>query len=91
MKSLLALLLLASPATAGERWCNEHLPYDIERIPDGYAVVRISSADYCKDDGAGRFICNNRDDYRLDFDVNGSALTLTYTDGKQATFQKCGQ
>lgn len=98
MKTLLMLLMLSAPAAAGERWCNENLPYDIERIPHGFAVVRINKADYCREnvdwttgeEGPG-YICNDDKEYRLDFREDGPTLTLTYTHGQEAQFIKCRQ
>jgi hypothetical protein len=90
MKTLLALLILGSPAMAGEQWgCDADLPWYIERIPHGFAIVRIYRADYCRDDGQKLFICENRDDYRLGFEDKGDTLTLTYANGEKDVFQKC--
>lgn len=97
MKFIAALLVLAaSPAFAGERFCNDGLPYEVEIIPHGFAVVRANSAEYCKrimnfetGELSKRYICDGQDDYQLDFDIDGDELILTYTDGNDALLYRC--
>lgn len=92
MKTVLALMLMTAPASAGQMYCNPGVPYDIAEVPHGYAVVRMAYSDFCKQDHMSddpAYICDGRDDYRLHFDVKGDVLTLTYTDGNKATFTRC--
>ncbi|WP_162651546.1 hypothetical protein [Lentilitoribacter sp. Alg239-R112] len=97
MKSIaLILSLVASSAFAGESYCNDGSTFHIETIPHGFAVVRINKADYCKrvmsletGEMSERFICDGREDYQLDFLVEGDELILTQTDGNEALFSRC--
>ena len=95
-KILIFMLLFSSSALAGDRFCNDLLTYEIETIPHGFAVVRINKADYCKrvmdietGEMSKRFICDGREDYQLDFLIDGDELILTHTDGNEALFIRC--
>lgn len=87
-----SMFLMPSAVLAGAQYCNDDVPYYVEKIPFGYALVHGAWAEYCKQNiqtDSTDYFCDGRDDYRLQITVNDDDLTLTSTQGGDTEFYSC--
>ncbi|MCR9139473.1 MAG: hypothetical protein NXI27_25965 [Alphaproteobacteria bacterium] len=78
MVATVSLLLMPSAVLAGDQFCNDDVPYYVEKIPFGYAVVRSAMADYCSQDATDSelFSCNGDSGYQIDISLSEDSKTL---------------
>lgn len=91
MRTIIALMLMTAPALAGQAYCHPEMTYHIEEIPHGYAIVRVSQSDFCKQDimtDSSDYICDGRADYVLQFEKTNAGLRMTQ-DGRAMEFTRC--
>lgn len=89
---VIAASILPTGVAAGAQYCNNDVPYYVEEIPHGYAIVHGAWADYCKRNirtDSPDYICDGREDYRLRFKVEDGNLTISSVHGGDTRFYGC--
>ena len=95
-RTLAILLAFTTAAAADEpvQYCNDDVPYGLVEYEGKFIITQQHGNDTCVREDAIWYKCNDRDDYKLAFQVSedGNEVWLwtpLYKEGEHETFTRC--